>query len=92
MLKRGVPLPRVVKTSDGIVEFKSTRPVVKAELNFTQDEGPWPARKWESILAQIDPKGHRASAPAPAGATAWYFNLFDAQGLVVSSEYMSSNR
>ena len=92
ILKRGVPLPRVVNTSAEMVEFKSARPVVKAELNFTKDEGPWPGRKWESILAQIDRKGHRASTQPPVGATTWYFNLFDAQGLVVSSECMSSNR
>ena len=89
ILKRGVPLPRVIKTSEGMVEFKSARPIVKVELNFTKDEGPWPARKWESILARIDAKGHRASAPVPAGARAWYFNLFDAQGLIVSSECKS---
>ena len=88
VLRRGVPLPRVVKTSGGMVEFKSARPVVKAELNFAKEGGPWPRRRWESIPAQLDPKAHRATVPVPAGTTAWYFNLFDGQGLVVSSECM----
>lgn len=88
ILKTGEPLPRVVKTADGKVEFKSVRQIVKADLNFTKDQGPWPRREWVSIPAQLDRKAHRATAQVPAGATAWYFNLFDAQGLVVSSECM----
>lgn len=65
------------------VKFSGT--VATAELNFTKDRGRWQERKWESIPAAIS--AGRASAVVPGGATAYYLNLFDAQGRVVSSEY-----
>lgn len=67
------------------VKFAGGRPVVKAELNFTKDSGRWQDRKWETMPAEVS-KG-RASAVVPGGVTAYYLNLFDAEGRVVSSEY-----
>ena len=67
------------------VRFKGPTPVAKAELAFTQDTGKWQTRKWETMPAEL--KGGRASALVPDGSRAYYLNLFDAQGRVVSGEY-----
>lgn len=87
ILRKGTPMPKIVKTTRDSVEFKSRRPVVKAELNYTNDSGRWQDRKWESIPAQLDAKAGRATAQIPATAKAWYINLFDDKGMVVSAEH-----
>jgi cephalosporin-C deacetylase-like acetyl esterase len=87
ILKKGEPLPRITKANGSTVEYKSKRPVVKAELSFTNDEGRWQDRKWESIPAQLNTKSHKATAQVPQGVKAWYINLFDDKGMVVSSEH-----
>lgn len=87
ILKNAAPLTRITKTSATTVSFKSRRAVVKAELNYTKDAGRWPDRKWESAPAQLDAKAHKVSAQVPLGVKAWYINLFDEKGLVVSSEH-----
>lgn len=92
ILKRGEPLPRVLAASGEMVKFKSVRPITKAELNFTKDGGPWPQRKWDTVPAQLLQKTHRAQGSVPPDATAWYFNLFDSQGLMVSSDFMPGIR
>lgn len=87
LLRKGQPLARIVTTHTNSVEYKSKRPIGKAELNFTLDGGRWQDRKWQNVPAQLDTDSRRAKAEVPAGATAWYFNLFDDRGLVVSSEH-----
>lgn len=87
ILNKQPPLPRITRTTPGAVQYKSKRAVVKAELNYTKDEGRWQDRKWESIPAELDPKSHTAHALIPQGVKAWYINLFDDRGLVVSSEH-----
>ena len=89
ILKKGTPLTRITKLQGTTLAFKSKRRVVKAEINYTRDEGRWPDRKWESAPAQIDAKAHKASAQVPLGVKAWYINLFDDKGLVVSSEHQT---
>ena len=90
IFRKGKPLPRIVKTTPQGVEYKSKAAVVKAELNYTKDEGRWQDRKWESVPAQLDTKARRVVARAPSDATAWYINLFDERGLVVSSEHQAN--
>jgi len=90
-LRKGTPLVKITSASASSVNYKSKRTVVKAELNYTKDRGKWQDRKWESVPAKLDVKAHKASAEVPAGATAWYLNLFDDKGLVVSSEHTTAN-
>jgi dienelactone hydrolase len=87
MVRKATPLPKIVKSNRESIEFRSKRPVVKAELNYTKDTGRWQDRKWDSIPAELDAKSRRVRASVPEGAQAWYFNLFDEKGLVVSSEH-----
>jgi len=90
ILRGQPPLLRITHTATNRVTFRSSVPVVKAELNYTADEGPWQQRRWETIAATLDEKRHQASAEIPAAARAWYFNLTDAGGRLVSSEYQDA--
>ena len=67
------------------VRFKAKTPVVKAELAYTRDSGKWQDRKWELVPAELT--ANRASAAIPAGAQAYFLNLFDGAGRVVSGEH-----
>jgi len=83
MLRKEPALARVVAAERDRVRFRGR--IVKAELNYTKAGGKWQERLWETAPAEI--RGRTARAAVPEGATAWYFNLFDAQGRVVSSEH-----
>jgi hypothetical protein len=69
--------------------FTSSCPVVRADLNFTRDEGAWQQRKWETLPAQLDASRRQASARLPQGVKVYYLNLIDQRNLVVSSEHSS---
>jgi dienelactone hydrolase len=66
--------------------YACAHPLAKAELNWTVDHGPWPARLWQAAPADISVAG-KVTASVPAGATVYYLNLFDQRGCVVSSEH-----
>jgi dienelactone hydrolase len=94
ILRNGKPLARIASQSrkgDQLtVTFESRMPITKAELNFTKDTGVWQKRNWETIPAALDTAKRRAAATIPAGATVFYLNLTDTQGLVVSSEHIEA--
>jgi dienelactone hydrolase len=69
------------------VTFQSPSALAKAELNFTRDAGVW-QRRWETTGARVDAPRSRMSAVLPQGARAYYFNLMDERGLIVSSEHV----
>ncbi|HNQ35257.1 MAG TPA: acetylxylan esterase [bacterium] len=90
-LKGGIDLARITAAGRegrrAFVSFEGRVPVVKAELNYTTDAGPWRERKWQTIPAELDAAAGRAEGPLPKGATVYYFNLADERRLVVSSEH-----
>jgi dienelactone hydrolase len=92
-LRGGVPLAKVTgqgRDRDRVwATFTSSCPVVRAELNFTRDEGSWQKRKWETLPAQLDASRQRATAPLPQGVKVYYLNLIDQRNLVVSTEHSS---
>ena len=57
VLKRGEPLPKLnpMTISHGMAtaKFSSPVPVVKAELHYTTDEGPWQKRVWKTVGAEL---------------------------------------
>ncbi len=61
--------------------------VQSAELNYTTDDGPWLERYWNTVPASVDGSARRVVADPPPEATAWFFNLMDSRGLLVSSEH-----
>ncbi len=66
--------------------YAGARALAKAELNWTADRGPWPARVWQAVPADTSAPG-MVTATLPAGCSACYLNLFDDRGCVVSSEH-----
>ncbi|MBM3738989.1 MAG: dipeptidyl aminopeptidase [Acidobacteria bacterium] len=88
ILRGGARPVRVLSMTRGggevAVRYKAAKPVVKAELNFTKDSGPWQKRNWESL--PVEAGRGRLAAQLPSDATAYYVNLFDADGLVSSTE------
>lgn len=93
IVRGGVPLPEVsIRRREGMkvgVNFQSKTPVKKVELNFTTDAGPWAKRRWESIEAETDLAAGTAIGTLPEGATAYFFNVIDDRGLVVSTDHFN---
>ena len=75
-------------TKDGhaIAIFASSMPLDRAVLISTTDQGFTGTRKWVETPAAFEAKTMTASAPLPAGTTAWYVNAF-ADKLTLSSDY-----
>jgi len=67
--------------------FESPVKVVRADLNFTRDQSAWKDRKWQTLPARLSESGVKASATLPAGATAYFINLTDDRGRIVSTEF-----
>jgi hypothetical protein len=71
------------------VTYKAFEPVTKAEFNYTKSADPaWTKREWIIAPAQVDIEKHRAFAVVSKDATAYYFNIYDDRGLLVSTEYV----
>jgi dienelactone hydrolase len=91
VLKNGPPLARTVGNQrDGAtasVSFESQVPLLKAELNYTTDNGPWQKRSWKTVPAALDMNTKRAFVAIPPNTTVYYFNIVDERNLVVSSEH-----
>ena len=67
--------------------FQSDAPIVKAELLYTEDEGAWPARRWQTAPAGVDQTAKTATATLPSQAKVYFLNLIDDRNLIVSSEH-----
>ena len=70
-----------------VLEYRSTTPVMRAELNFTQDSGDWEHRKWQTVPADLDQGKNKVTVTLPEGVTVYYLNLIDDRGLIVSSQH-----
>ena len=68
-------------------EYRSAVPIVRAELNYTSQRGAWKERWWNSFPAALDADHAKVTADLPDGVTAYYFNLIDSRGLIVSTEH-----
>ena len=70
--------------------FRSQTPIVSAELLYTEDEGPWKDRRWQTVPAGLDQTAKTATATLPPKATVYYLNLIDNHKLIVSTEHVST--
>lgn len=90
---KGSPLVSVSKQGrDGNkawIEFQAPRDVriESAELIYTTDTGEWVERDWKSTAAQFELQSRRADVELPADTAAYYFNVHDSRGLLISSEH-----
>ena len=67
------------------MKYKAVTPETKALLNYTLDLGQWNKRVWADAPAELDAKKHEVKATLPTGVTAFYLDLIDDKGLIVSS-------
>jgi dienelactone hydrolase len=68
------------------VDFQSSEPQSRAELNYTTDASEtWSKRRWRTIPASIS--GPQIQVTLPSVARIFYVSLWDAQGLQVSTDY-----
>jgi hypothetical protein len=91
VLRNGRPLPKIVRSGGEAgrawASFEGERRMVGAELNYTTDSGPWPERMWKTLPAVLDEGARTVHAQVPDGSTAFYLNLTDDTGCVVSTEH-----
>jgi hypothetical protein len=92
LFRDGSPLAQITHCSleSGVLtaSFESREPIIRAELSYTTDPGPWVDRHWQTTPAELDLFNGTASAKLPAATTVCYLNLFDAKDRVASSEHL----
>jgi hypothetical protein len=91
MLNGGVPLA-IIKSQKRNgrsvqVKYKAVNPVIRAELLYTMDDTQWKDRRWRVNKAKINARKHVVTALIPDGTTAFFVNLIDTRGLIVSTEH-----
>jgi hypothetical protein len=67
------------------LSYSAEIPIMKADFNYTTDRGEWKDRHWTTVAAESQGQ-HKFQAALPPDVTAYYFNLTDEHGLVVSSD------
>jgi PhoPQ-activated pathogenicity-related protein len=67
------------------LSYTAQFPIAKVDFNYTTDRGEWKDRHWTTVAAESQGQ-HRFRATFPPSVTAYYFNLTDERGLVVSSD------
>ena len=91
----GAPLPTITgQGRDGHqawITFHSDVPVVKARLLYTEDDHPWHKRHWKTAAGVLDVDAGRVTGQIPDSATAYFINITDDRGLIVSSEHAVLN-
>jgi cephalosporin-C deacetylase-like acetyl esterase len=91
LVRGGPALPRIVAQGreDRVawVTYASPTPVTKATLLYTEARGDWVLREWQSVSLPISDGAERITVRIPSGATAYYLNLADSRGCIVSSEH-----
>lgn len=91
---KGTPLVNVTNQSehDRVVSVQYQAPVdttvESAELVYTLDRGDWYDRNWIVAAARVDAEKSQVSAELPNNTAAYFFNLHDNRGLLVSSEHV----
>jgi len=88
--KGGVPLAKITSQhttgNATAATYESSSPIIKAELNFTTDHGEWMKRKWQIQPADLSATETTVQATLPDGLTAYYINLIDSRGRIVSTD------
>ncbi|HOZ45449.1 MAG TPA: acetylxylan esterase [Candidatus Hydrogenedentes bacterium] len=74
-------------TRDGMawVQFEATTPIVEAVLVHAGDIADWTKCPWQTTSAAIDAAAGEITAAIPGGTRAYFFNLQDERGLMVST-------
>ena len=90
VLKGGDPLPRLgpMATAAGRVSapFVAKQPVVKGQLHYTGDTGPWQQRKWVSTDAKVVGGSVQAELPKQRPLV-YYLSVTDRRGAMVRAQH-----
>jgi cephalosporin-C deacetylase-like acetyl esterase len=86
-LKGGPAMPEITEASmDGSAALVRHNGGSMPEYNYTTDSGDWKTRKWQKFDGTIlHGAGRERALLLPKGTTAWFCNLTDERGMVVSS-------
>jgi hypothetical protein len=71
------------ENNKAFIVFNTQTGLSRVTLCYTNDEGKWKDRYWRTKKAII--KSDIASSMVPPEAKACFFNIVDAEGLIVSS-------
>jgi len=90
VLGGGDPLPTLARmnTTGGRASaaFDADVPIVRGELHWTTDSGPWQEREWQSVAAEFAEGRVAADLPAERPLV-YYLSITDDRGAMVSTEH-----
>jgi len=69
------------------VSYSSAAIVSNAVLNYTTDSGAWTGRYWQTTSAELNSTSRVVTAVLPENTMAYYFNLYNSEGMLSSSEH-----
>ena len=69
------------------VEYESRSRLTSSALVFTRESGAWQNRQWEKRPAMVNAERRFVYVDGPMDAVAWFFELTDERGLMVSSPH-----
>ncbi|MDB5083187.1 MAG: hypothetical protein JWN30_73, partial [Bacilli bacterium] len=89
IVQQQLPLPSITRNEKNIIQAKFTvdtqTSLTNAELCYTEDRSDWFKANWAVIPAQID-VSNTILAEIPDNCQAYFLNVTDSRGLVVSSD------
>jgi dienelactone hydrolase len=92
VLTGGQPLARAdgIAVDGGRVSaaFSSTVPIVRGQLHYTTDGGPWQQRNWESTDGQVEDGRVGADLPS-ARPLVCFLTITDERGAIVSTDHVA---
>jgi hypothetical protein len=95
IVRGGVPLPRFIQSGRedrrAWARYDAALPIKEAKLRYTTDHAAWVDRSWETAPAEFREKEKSIEAILPAGTTAYYLDLIDDRGCIVSSPHEEMN-
>lgn len=91
-LNGGKPLLRILEqgreAQEAWLKYQAVTEVARAELLYTLDSGPFPECLWHTRPARLDARASRVTGTPPEGTRAYFFNVEDYRGFIVSSEHV----
>jgi dienelactone hydrolase len=91
LVRGGVPLPQFVQSGRNgqraWAHYAAAGPIKEAKLRYTTDHTAWVDRNWETTSAELRAEDKLVAAILPPGTTAYYLDLIDARGCVVSTPH-----
>lgn len=92
LVKDGVPLPQLAPLQmEGAVAraaFTSKTAIVRAQLHYTTDAGPWKTRAWTTVAGRVEGGAALAELPPPRPLTC-FLTITDERTATVSTPHVT---